>query len=259
MNNSTKTSPMDWHLRGQPHSPLSQRLPNTRNNFLPGFSSLPPRPTLILLILLTSHTNSCQVLLFQAVHPFLVCLSHLCPQGVALCLCHLCGPQFYTNGVLTDWYAIQWFFLFLSLSFFIFIFFYVRLLNCVLHSYIWLYSILHFYDLFVCVDVSKSFSEERGRFVPCERVKLLRDKLIKFMEEHIYPMESEFIKLALSESRWTVHPEEESLKELAKKEGLWNLWIPVCFQIASSHIAFFPNLCLCLFIHVALPSSKEID
>ncbi|KAJ0033938.1 hypothetical protein Pint_24468 [Pistacia integerrima] len=75
-------------------------------------------------------------------------------------------------------------------------------------------------------DVSKGFSEERGRFVPSERVKILRDKLIKFMEEHIYPMEREFSKLAQSESRWTVHPKEERLKELAKKEGLWNLWIP---------------------------------
>ncbi|XP_044479974.1 probable acyl-CoA dehydrogenase IBR3 [Mangifera indica] len=87
-------------------------------------------------------------------------------------------------------------------------------------------------------DVSKSFSEERGRFVPCERVKLLRDKLIKFMEEHIYPMESEFIKLALSESRWTVHPEEERLKELAKKEGLWNLWIPFDSAARAKNLFF---------------------
>lgn len=48
------------------------------------------------------------------------------------------------------------------------------------------------------------------------------------MEDHIYPMENEFYKLAQSSSRWTIHPEEEKLKEMAKKEGLWNLWIPVC-------------------------------
>ncbi|KAK2645497.1 hypothetical protein Ddye_020692 [Dipteronia dyeriana] len=69
-------------------------------------------------------------------------------------------------------------------------------------------------------------SEENGRFVPSERVLGLRNKLIKFMEDHIYPMEKEFYKLSQSDSRWTVHPEEERLKELAKKEGLWNLFIP---------------------------------
>ncbi|KAJ1407672.1 Protein kinase-like domain superfamily [Sesbania bispinosa] len=66
----------------------------------------------------------------------------------------------------------------------------------------------------------------QGKFVPSQKVLVLRNKLIKFMEEHIYPMENEFYKLAQSESRWTVHPAEEKLKELAKKEGLWNLWIP---------------------------------
>lgn len=68
-----------------------------------------------------------------------------------------------------------------------------------------------------------------GRFVPSKKVLELRKKLIKFMEDHIYPLENEFYKLSQSSSRWTVHPEEERLKELAKKEGLWNLWIPVFF------------------------------
>jgi len=55
----------------------------------------------------------------------------------------------------------------------------------------------------------------------------LRKKLMKFIEDHIYPMEGEFYKLAQSTSRWTIHPEEETLKALAKKEGLWNLFIPL--------------------------------
>lgn len=65
-----------------------------------------------------------------------------------------------------------------------------------------------------------------GRFVPSSKVQQLRNKLIKFMGDHIYPMEKEFYKLAFSDLRWTVHPEEERLKQLAKKEGLWNLFIP---------------------------------
>lgn len=28
-----------------------------------------------------------------------------------------------------------------------------------------------------------------------------------------------------SEKRWTVHPAQEALKEIAKAHGLWNLWI----------------------------------
>lgn len=67
-----------------------------------------------------------------------------------------------------------------------------------------------------------------GGFVPTKKVVELRDRLIKFMEDYIYPMESEFYKLANSSMRWTVHPDEEKLKEIAKKQGLWNLWLPVC-------------------------------
>ncbi|GFQ04106.1 acyl-coa dehydrogenase family member 10 [Phtheirospermum japonicum] len=65
-----------------------------------------------------------------------------------------------------------------------------------------------------------------GRFIPNQKVRDLIKRLIKFMENHIYPMENEFYKLAQSSKRWSIHPEEERLKELAKKEGLWNLFIP---------------------------------
>lgn len=76
-----------------------------------------------------------------------------------------------------------------------------------------------------------------GKFVPNQKVQDLRNRLIKFMEDHIYPVENEFYKLAQSSMRWSIHPEEERLKELAKKEGLWNLWIPVCAvaNVFSSH------------------------
>ncbi|KAI8004858.1 putative acyl-CoA dehydrogenase IBR3 [Camellia lanceoleosa] len=72
--------------------------------------------------------------------------------------------------------------------------------------------------------------KETGRFVPSKKVQELRKRLIKFMEDRIYPMENEFYKLAQSTMRWTIHPEEENLKELAKREGLWNLFIPVLLR-----------------------------
>ncbi|CAN6468211.1 unnamed protein product [Victoria cruziana] len=74
---------------------------------------------------------------------------------------------------------------------------------------------------------SHNFKGETRGFVPSERIKALRDRLIKFMETYIYPMESEFQRQAQSNDRWRIHPEEERLKELAKSIGLWNLWIPV--------------------------------
>lgn len=72
-----------------------------------------------------------------------------------------------------------------------------------------------------------SLHSSGGKFVPNQKVQQLRNKLIKFMEDHIYPLETEFYKLAQSTNRWSIHPEEERLKELARKQGLWNLFIPV--------------------------------
>jgi acyl-CoA dehydrogenase len=80
--------------------------------------------------------------------------------------------------------------------------------------------------------------EQGGRFVPSKRVFELRQKLSKFMEDHIYPMEKEFNKLAQSSSRWTIHPEEERLKELAKSEGLWNLFIPLESAARAREVLF---------------------
>lgn len=75
-----------------------------------------------------------------------------------------------------------------------------------------------------------------GRFVPSQKVLHFRNKLIRFMEKHIYPMENKFYKLAQSSLRWTIHPEEERLKELAMKEGLWNLFIPLDSAIRAKEL-----------------------
>lgn len=74
-------------------------------------------------------------------------------------------------------------------------------------------------------------SEEEVFYVPSLKVSELKKRLLVFMEKHIYPMENEFSKFYQSNERWTIHPKEEELKELARREGLWNLWIPVCVFI----------------------------
>lgn len=92
-------------------------------------------------------------------------------------------------------------------------------------------------------DVSPSYEslvDGSGRFIPSKKVLELRQKLIKFMETHIYPMENEFSKLAQSDMRWTVHPEEEKLKEMAKREGLWNLFVPVCIFFSTNLLLLLP-------------------
>ncbi|XP_058076130.1 probable acyl-CoA dehydrogenase IBR3 isoform X2 [Magnolia sinica] len=85
---------------------------------------------------------------------------------------------------------------------------------------------------------SQALKKESGKFVPSPQVLGLRNRLLKFMEDHIYPMENEFYKLAQSSMRWTVHPEEEKLKEMAKKEGLWNLWIPLDSAARARELLF---------------------
>uniref|UniRef100_A0A0E0AP87 Acyl-CoA dehydrogenase n=1 Tax=Oryza glumipatula TaxID=40148 RepID=A0A0E0AP87_9ORYZ len=81
-------------------------------------------------------------------------------------------------------------------------------------------------------------TKDQGKFVPSEKVMQLRNKLMKFMEDYIYPMESEFYKRAHSTSRWTIHPEEEKLKALAKREGLWNLFIPLDSAARARELLF---------------------
>ncbi len=53
----------------------------------------------------------------------------------------------------------------------------------------------------------------------------LQERIKAFMEKHIYPIELEYLEYA-EENHWQIHPELEKLKDLAKAEGLWNLFLP---------------------------------
>lgn len=61
-----------------------------------------------------------------------------------------------------------------------------------------------------------------------EKVKLLLERLTSFMIEHVYPNEQIFEEqLNRQESRFSnVPPIIEELKQKAKEEGLWNLFLP---------------------------------
>ena len=60
-----------------------------------------------------------------------------------------------------------------------------------------------------------------------EKVQKLRAELEEFMDEHVYPNEKTYEEQhAAFEDRWSIPPIIEELKEKAKTEGLWNLFLP---------------------------------
>ncbi|MFF5991802.1 acyl-CoA dehydrogenase family protein [Prauserella flavalba] len=59
------------------------------------------------------------------------------------------------------------------------------------------------------------------------RTEELREKLLAFMAEHVYPAEPVFHEqLAERENPWTSVPVVEELKAEARKRGLWNFFLP---------------------------------
>ena len=53
----------------------------------------------------------------------------------------------------------------------------------------------------------------------------LQNKLDDFMQKHIFPNEKEILEFRL-DNPWKHSPKLEVLKNLAKNEGLWNLFLP---------------------------------
>jgi acyl-CoA dehydrogenase len=59
-----------------------------------------------------------------------------------------------------------------------------------------------------------------------KKVQELQVRLNAFMEEHIYPNERRYFAEAESLGPWKVYPVVEELKPIARREGLWNLFLP---------------------------------
>ena len=60
------------------------------------------------------------------------------------------------------------------------------------------------------------------------KAKKSTERLSKFMDDHIYPNESNYVSQVenFGDNRWQVVPIIEELKDVAKKEDLWNLFLP---------------------------------
>ncbi|MDJ0753683.1 MAG: acyl-CoA dehydrogenase family protein [Ardenticatenaceae bacterium] len=60
-----------------------------------------------------------------------------------------------------------------------------------------------------------------------DKVKTLLTKLSRFMDDHIYPIEKEYQDWVEDPQKaWQVYPGMDALKEKAREEGLWNLFLP---------------------------------
>ena len=69
------------------------------------------------------------------------------------------------------------------------------------------------------------------------QVQALRERLLAFMAEHVYPNEDLFRRQIAEGDRWSPPPILQDLKLKARAEGLWNLFLP-----ASEYGAGLTNL-----------------
>jgi acyl-CoA dehydrogenase len=58
------------------------------------------------------------------------------------------------------------------------------------------------------------------------RCEEYRARLLRFFDDHIYPNESRYWAEVRGERRWQPTPVVEELKQIARSQGLWNLFLP---------------------------------
>ena len=67
---------------------------------------------------------------------------------------------------------------------------------------------------------------EPNLFARSPRAEDYRQRLLQFMDEHVYPHEATYRAQGESGERWQPRPIIEELKPLAQQAGLWNLFLP---------------------------------
>jgi acyl-CoA dehydrogenase len=69
----------------------------------------------------------------------------------------------------------------------------------------------------------------------------MRDKLLAFMTEHVYPAEAVFAEQAAdAEDPWARPPVMEDLKSEARRRGLWNLFLPGDHGAGLTNLGYAP-------------------
>jgi len=76
-----------------------------------------------------------------------------------------------------------------------------------------------------------------------DRVRDLQDKLSSFMDEHVYPNEARFHHEVAEGDRWQPTKVIEELKEKARAQGLWNLFLPESERGAGLKNHEYATLC----------------
>lgn len=112
-------------------------------------------------------------------------------------------------------------------------------------------------DLKATATVNNAEADMEGMFHFSPKYYELKAKLLKFMDEEIYPREAEFEhwekSVGLDWSKWKALPWFDELKEKAKKLGLWNMWIPAPSPLGAglTNLEYAP-LCAILGRSVAI-------
>lgn len=76
-----------------------------------------------------------------------------------------------------------------------------------------------------------------------DKVKNLQQQVQEFMDQHIYPHENQVLEEIESLGPWQVSPTLEKLKAIARKQGLWNLFLPESDQGAGLTNLEYAPLC----------------
>lgn len=76
-----------------------------------------------------------------------------------------------------------------------------------------------------------------------DRVRELQEKVSRFMDDHVYPNEHRFHEEVAKGDRWQPTAVVEELKEKAKAQGLWNLFLPESHRGAGLKNHEYATLC----------------